>query len=58
MRRLWIVRINAATKLLGGSYSKFMAALKKNNIELNRKMLSELAARDFDAFKAVFNSVK
>jgi large subunit ribosomal protein L20 len=58
MRRLWIVRINAATKLLGSSYSKFMAALKKNNIELNRKMLSELAARDFDAFKAVFNSVK
>ena len=58
MRRLWIVRINAATKMLGGSYSKFMGNLKKNNIELNRKMLSELAARDFEGFKAVYESVK
>ena len=58
MRRLWITRINAGAKMLGGSYSKFMGALKKNNIELNRKMLSELAARDFEAFKTVYESVK
>ena len=58
MRRLWIVRISAAAKLLDGSYSKFMGSLKKNNIGLNRKMLSELAARDMDGFKAVFNSIK
>jgi large subunit ribosomal protein L20 len=58
MRRLWITRINAASKMLGLSYSRFMNALKKNDVQLNRKMLSELAARDFDGFKAVFNSVK
>ncbi len=58
MRRLWIVRINAASKMLGMSYSKFMNALKKKDIQLNRKMLAELAARDFEGFKAVFNSVK
>jgi large subunit ribosomal protein L20 len=58
MRRLWITRINAAVKSLGGSYSKFIADLKKKDIQLNRKMLSELAARDFEAFKTVFNSVK
>jgi len=58
MRRLWITRINAASKMLGMSYSRFMDALKKKDIQLNRKMLSELAARDFDGFKAVFDSVK
>ena len=58
MRRLWIVRINAASKSLGLSYSKFIAALKKSDIQLNRKMLAELAARDFEGFKAVFNSIK
>ena len=58
MRRLWIVRINAATKSLGMSYSKFISALKKSDIQLNRKMLAELASRDFEGFKAVFNSIK
>jgi large subunit ribosomal protein L20 len=58
MRRLWITRINAASKMLGLSYSRFMNELKKKDIQLNRKMLSELAARDFDGFKAVFNSIK
>lgn len=58
MRRLWITRISAATKLLGGSYSKFMGALKKQNIEINRKMLSEIAARDFDSFKKIYDSTK
>ena len=58
MRRLWITRINAASKMLGLSYSRFMNELKKKDIQLNRKMLSELAARDFDGFKALFNFIK
>ena len=58
MRRLWIVRINAAAKIMGSSYSRVISSLKKNNIELNRKMLSEIAARDFDGFKAIFNAAK
>ena len=58
MRRLWITRISAASKLLGTSYSKFMGQLKKNEIEINRKMLSELAARDFEAFKAIYEATK
>ena len=58
MRRLWIVRINAASKSLGTSYSKFMNSLKKNEIVLNRKMLAEIAARDFDGFKAIHEASK
>lgn len=58
MRRLWITRISAAAKLLDGSYSKLMGNLKKNNVGLNRKMLSEIAARDFDGFKAIFEASK
>ncbi len=58
MRKLWITRINAASKSLGTSYSKFIADLKKKNINLNRKMLAEIAARDFDSFKAIFNASK
>ncbi|AYF44729.1 MULTISPECIES: 50S ribosomal protein L20 [Halobacteriovorax] len=58
MRKLWIVRISAAAKLLGTSYSKFMGQLKKNNVEINRKMLAEIAARDFEGFKAIYESTK
>ncbi|MAX67425.1 MAG: 50S ribosomal protein L20 [Bacteriovoracaceae bacterium] len=58
MRRLWIVRINAASKSLGTSYSKFMHSLKVNKIELNRKMLAEIAARDFEGFKAIHEASK
>ncbi len=58
MRRLWIVRINAASKALGTSYSKFMYDLKIKNIGLNRKMLSEIAARDFEGFKAIHSASK
>ena len=58
MRRLWITRISAASKVLGTSYSRFMGGLKKNEIEINRKMLSELAARDFAAFKAIYEATK
>ncbi|MBD65490.1 MAG: 50S ribosomal protein L20 [Halobacteriovoraceae bacterium] len=58
MRRLWITRISAGAREMGGSYSTLMHGLKKNKIELNRKMLSEIAARDFEGFKAIFNSAK
>lgn len=58
MRRLWIVRINAASKSLGTSYSKFMNDLKNKDIKINRKMLADIAARDFDGFKAIFNASK
>lgn len=58
MRMLWIVRIGAASTALGTSYSKFMGSLKKKGLLINRKMLAEMAAYDFDGFKALFNSVK
>ena len=58
MRKLWIVRISAAAKMLDGSYSKFMGSLKKKNIGLNRKMLSEIAARDFDGFQSIYEASK
>lgn len=54
-RALWNIRINAAARENGTTYSKLIAGLKKNNIELNRKMLSELAVNDPDAFKEVVN---
>ncbi|HLE90926.1 MAG TPA: 50S ribosomal protein L20 [Anaerolineales bacterium] len=53
LRKLWIARINAAARLNGTTYSKLVAALKKANIELNRKMLSDLAIRDPQTFAAV-----
>ena len=58
VRKLWIVRINAAARMLGTSYSQFISSLKKKDIVINRKMLSELAVRDFEAFKAIFNAAK
>ena len=51
-RRLWIARINAAVRTHGLSYSKFIAALKKSNIGLDRKILADLALRDPSGFKA------
>jgi len=53
LRKLWIARINAAARLNGTTYSKLVSALKKANIELNRKMLSDMAIRDPQAFAAV-----
>ena len=53
MRQLWIIRINAAARLNGTTYSRLVAALKKAQINLNRKMLSDLAVRDPQAFAAV-----
>lgn len=58
MRRLWIVRINAAAKMLDTSYSRVISGLKKANIEINRKMLADIAARDFEGFKAIVSSIK
>ena len=52
-RRLWITRINAAARLNGTSYSKLMTGLKSHNIELDRKMLSDLAVREPSAFSEV-----
>jgi len=52
-RKLWIMRINAALKAHNISYSKFIDGLKKNNIELNRKMLSEIAQTDPDSFSEI-----
>ena len=57
-RALWITRINAGTRANGISYSQFMGALKKNNIELNRKVLADLAMNHPEAFKAVVDQVK
>ena len=53
MRRLWIQRINAAARQHGMSYSVFMAALKERGVNLNRKVLADLAVRDPDAFAAL-----
>ena len=50
IRRLWIVRINAAARLNGLSYSVFINGLKKAGIDLNRKMLADIAVRDASAF--------
>jgi large subunit ribosomal protein L20 len=53
LRKLWIVRINAAARLNGTTYSRLVSALKKANINLNRKMLADLAVREPQAFAAV-----
>ncbi len=57
-RQLWIARINAAARMNGISYSRFMNGLKKNGIEINRKMLSEIAISDPAAFTALVEKVK
>jgi len=58
MRKLWIIRINAAARTHGISYSRFMEGLKKANIEVNRKMLAELALSDDRAFAMLVESAK
>jgi large subunit ribosomal protein L20 len=52
-RRLWIARINAASRLNGLQYSRFIAGLKRHGVELNRKMLAEIAVRDPAAFARI-----
>ncbi|MFT6148976.1 MAG: large subunit ribosomal protein L20 [Saprospiraceae bacterium] len=57
-RRLWIARINAAARQQGLSYSVFTHKLKQNDIELNRKVLADLAMNNPEGFKAVVDMVK
>ena len=57
-RRLWTVRINAATRLQGLIYSRFINGLKKLEIELNRKVLADMAVNDPKAFEALVNKAK
>ena len=57
-RNLWITRINAACRAEGMSYSAFMNGLKKSGIELNRKMLSEMAIHDAASFNALVETAK
>ncbi len=57
-RSLWITRINAACRMNDISYSRFIAGLKANNINLNRKVLADMAVRDPEAFAALVNQVK
>ena len=57
-RALWIARINAGTRLQGISYSVFMGKIHAHGIELNRKVLADLAMNHPEAFKAVVNKVK
>ncbi|MEO0102393.1 MAG: 50S ribosomal protein L20 [candidate division WOR-3 bacterium] len=56
-RRLWILRLSAALRPLGISYSRFINCLKKANVEINRKILSEMAIREPEEFKALVASV-
>lgn len=53
LRKLWIARINAAARLNGTTYSRLIAAMKKANILINRKMLADLAVRNPEAFAAI-----
>ena len=57
-RALWIQRINAGVREHGMSYSQFMGLLKKNNIDLNRKVLSDLAMNEPEIFKSLVQSLK
>ena len=57
-RALWIQRINAGARQHGLSYSKFMDGLNKSNIEINRKVLADLAMNHPDAFKAIVDAIK
>ena len=56
-RRLWITRINAAARIHGLSYSQFMHGLKQKGIDINRKMLAEMAVNDASAFAKLAQSV-
>jgi large subunit ribosomal protein L20 len=58
LRKLWIARINAAARLNGTTYSRLVAALKKANITLNRKMLADMAVRDPKVFASVVAQAK
>jgi large subunit ribosomal protein L20 len=57
-RKLWITRINAAARLNGMSYSRFINGLKKSNIEINRKLLAEMAVNDSEGFSKLADVAK
>ena len=57
-RELWVVRINAAVRQFGMSYSQFIAGLKRNNIALNRKVLADLAVLHPEDFRAIVEAAK
>jgi large subunit ribosomal protein L20 len=57
-RRLWIIRINAACRQEGLTYSHFISGLKRANVEVDRKVLADIAARDPEAFKAYIEIAK
>ena len=57
-RSLWITRINAAARIHGLSYSEFMCKLKEKNIELDRKVLADIAVNDPEAFEDIVNKIK
>ena len=57
-RKLWIIRINAASRLNGTTYSRFMNGLKKSGIELDRKILADMAMNDAAAFTALCEKAK
>jgi len=57
LRSLWVSRINSASRELGVTYSQLMASLKKNNVELDRKVLAELAVNEPKAFKELVSTV-
>ncbi len=56
-RKIWISRINAASRLNGISYSRLINKFKKSNIDINRKMLSQIAVLDMSTFKSLVNSL-
>lgn len=58
LRGLWIIRVNAAVRALGISYSKFIAGLKKEKIEIDRKILADIAVSDPATFKQIVSEVK
>ncbi len=57
-RRLWIIRINAAVRQHGLSYSQFICAMKENNIVLNRKILAHMVVHDSDGFAEIVKTIK
>jgi large subunit ribosomal protein L20 len=57
-RSLWVMRINAAARLHGMSYSQFMGKVKANNIELNREVLADLAMNEPEVFKSIVEKIK
>lgn len=57
-RKLWIIRINAACRELGMKYSEFIAKLKQKNLQIDRKVLANIAYEDPNAFKAIMEKIK